>query len=113
MQQSEITWLIKILTSYISFGLALYAAGGVLALLWIRRRQSAGPRFVLADLARSYAVVVFFVLFEAVRQVWDSFNADHFPLWVTRIVLPVAYLTLGNSVIRMAGSERSDSRSQQ
>ena len=101
MQQTDFSFFFDLTTSYISFGLALYASAAVISLAWIRATRRATPHIVMRDVPRACACVVALVLLEAIRQLWDSFNYEHFPLWITRIVLPVLYLVLGNSIFRM------------
>lgn len=105
MQNTELSWFLDIITNYISFGLALYAVGAIVSLVWMRRKKQIMPSAVMKDLSRTYFCVVCLVLLEATRQVWDTFNDYHFPLWITRILLPVLYLTLGNSIISVTNAE--------
>ena len=103
MQQTDFTFFFDLTTSYVSFGLALYACAAIMSLGWLRATKRSTPQLVMRDLSRICGCVVCLVLLEAVRQVWDSFFYEHFPLWITRMVLPVLYLVLGNSIFRMTG----------
>jgi hypothetical protein len=101
MSRTSIAFVLDVVTSYVSFGLALYAGGALAASIWMRRRPSATPKAMLTDLSRAYGCMIVLVLLEAVQQLWDSFHAEHLPLSITRAVLPVLYLVLGNSVFRL------------
>jgi peptidoglycan/LPS O-acetylase OafA/YrhL len=99
---SELEFWINTASNYVSFGLALYAIGNVLALVW-HCRNNPESQLPVVDLARAGICVIALLLMEAGRQFWDSYHVQHFPLWITRLALPAIYLMLGNSILRQPG----------
>jgi hypothetical protein len=72
------------------------------AFVWTHQRNGVQhPEGSTIDTVRAGASVIALVVMEVVRQFWDSFHYQHFPLWITRVVLPVLYFTLGNSLFRL------------
>ncbi len=94
--------LLSIVANYVTFGLALYVIGAFCALVTVRRRTLFRLPLTASSFTRAYSCVIALVLLEAIRQVWDSFHYQHFPLWITRSVLPCLYLVLGNAVSRIS-----------
>jgi hypothetical protein len=101
MSRTSVSFVLDVVTSYISFGLALYAGGALGALIWMRRRNGVTSKAMFADLSRAYSCMILVVLLEAIQQLWDSFHSEHLPLAITRAALPVLYLVLGNSAFRL------------
>jgi len=105
---SNLTYLLDIATNYVSFGLALYAIGSLLALIWMRHWNEPRSHAAMADVLRAGACVIALVMLEVIRQFWDTFHYRHFPLWITRAALPVLYFTLGNSIFRLVSTDAND-----
>ena len=100
--------LFNMLTGYLSFGCALYAVGAFLALLKLKLTRYQSRELVLSDYHWVY-VCMLLVLLDAARQTWDTFHLQHFPLAITRILVPYASLSMANSVFRIA-KQNSTSR---
>ena len=93
---NRVSYLLEVTANYVSFGLALYALGAVLTLIWLRKRNRAGtPDHSTAHIVRAGACVTALLLLEIIRQFCD------FPLWAIRAVLPGLYFVLGNSVFHL------------
>ena len=91
----------NVVTGYLSFGLALYAVGAFVALLRLRRAKGLLCELVLSDFNWVYICILLVVL-GAIRQIWDAFHIQHFPIEITRAIVPYANLCLGNSIFRIA-----------
>lgn len=103
MRQSEFSFFLNIALSYVTFGLAIYAIAGFIALMWIRRKVGT-PRPLLRNFCLTYASIAGLIFLDACRQLWDSFHSDHFPMEITRMVLPALYLLMGNTLATIATS---------
>lgn len=102
---STLKFLLEVGTSYLCFGLALYAIGAITCLCRLRvGRQSNSPK-VDSDIVRVCVCVVVLIVLEAARHVWDSFHYEHFPLWITQVALPTTFLVLGNSAFGLVYRE--------
>ena len=101
MQHSGFTFYFDIALSYLTFGLAIYAIGGFVALLWIRRKGGT-PKQLLRDLCVAYTAIIGLILLEACRQLWDNFRLDRFPVQITRVLVPALYLLIGNTLVSIA-----------
>lgn len=98
----QLLYLFDIGTNYVSFGLAIYAAGAVCAFWWTRRVAGPVQSPDRASGLRAGTCVVALIALEVMRQFWDTFHYQHFPLWITRLILPVLYVTLGNALFRLS-----------
>ena len=99
----ELSFLLDVGLSYVTFGLTIYAIAGLATNIWISRKAGK-PRKVLRDLCLAYSSIGGLLVLDASRQIWDSFHLTHLPLGITRVAVPIMYLLLGNTVASFAGA---------
>lgn len=89
------------LLSYLIFGLALYHVSGMIFLLrayWIER---AVPRDLLRALTIAYGGSIILAILEGAQGIWDNFHVAHFPLSLTRTILPLVFLLSGRAIYQI------------
>jgi hypothetical protein len=103
---SDLILLVNTVGSYVIFGFSLYAAAGLFALWRARNSEFKTPRRIMHDITILYLGCTVTLLFEATRVLWDSFHTEHFPIWISRIVLIVLLPMIGRSTFRLYEARR-------
>lgn len=94
-----------IIGTYILEGCVLYSLFGFLIILRAVRQYAPNP--ARRDLTMVIMVVMLSYALHATKIVWDSFNPDHFPIWVTRAVLLIILPITGISTFRLYDNRNS------
>jgi hypothetical protein len=102
MSAFGLSFLLDIFTGYVCFGLAFYAGCALVAALWMRRHHTLISKPTLAELLRTFGGMTLLVLLQTLQRLWETSHASHSPSRVLRMVFPLLYLWLGNSVFRAA-----------
>jgi hypothetical protein len=97
----KLIFLLDTATDYVSFGLAIYAIGAMLATIWMQRGRRSMSAAATMDILHAGSCVIALVLLEATRRFWDGLHNEHFSFWITRLAFPVVYAVLGNSTFRL------------
>jgi hypothetical protein len=103
-----LAFLLDVFSGYVCFGLALYAGCALFAAFWMRRHHTLGSRLTSAEILRGYGGMTLLVLLQTLERLWETFHSGHSRSHVLRIVIPMLYLWLGNSVFRTARQDMGD-----